>query len=36
MKAMGDGAAPQFDANSTANPSVEMQPVVTPLQGRRR
>ena len=25
----------QFDANSTTNPSVEMPPVVTPLQRRR-
>ena len=27
--------AAQFDANSTANPSVEMPPVVTPVRRRR-
>jgi hypothetical protein len=26
----------QFDANSTANPSIEMPPVVTQLRRRRR
>lgn len=25
----------QFDANSTANPSIEMPPIVTPLRRRR-